>query len=284
MTVKLRFLSNDPISLEEYVCYVENNVDPDDSESVLASAEMLHHLGSNKSLLNNFILEPAKRMTLDSQAGNQALEASLKLAETRDDRFLVRANIWKIPEERGGSLGHEKRLYSYDAPHDHNFDFLTFGFYGPGYTTDVWQYDYHSDLQTGDKVDLKYVGRDSLQSGDIMFYKKSRDVHAQYPPEDLSISINLLVKARDVATRQQFYFDVRSNTVAGMVVGPTLRRKELMDIAGALAIQDAVEPLIEIAMKYPCKRTRHAAMINAIKIAPGAKAQLERSMDTGAIA
>lgn len=60
-----------------------------------------------------------------------------------------------------------------------------------------------------------------------------------------------------------------------MVVGPTLRRKELMDIAGFLEIEDAIEPIIMIAKEYSCQRTRHSAIQNILRIDPSQVELLE---------
>lgn len=100
----------------------------------------------------------------------------------QDKRFLVRANIWKVPEKRVGYNRHEKRLYSYEAPHDHNSNFLTVGLYGPGYETEMWQYQYEDGLKPGDKVDHSYLGRKVLGLGDIMYYEKSKDINSQLAP------------------------------------------------------------------------------------------------------
>lgn len=203
-----------------------------------------------------------KNLTLGSNVGSQSLDASITLATTPSRRFTVRANVWKVPSLWGGSESYEKRLYSYDAPHDHNFDFLTVGYYGPGYTTNLWQYQYSPGLLPGDRVDISYCGRETLATGDVMFYRKSRDIYSQLPPERLSIRLNRFANSRDIDNRPQFYFDVERGLVSNMVMGPTLRRRELLDIAGALNMKEAVEPMTIIASSSPCSRTRQAAQAN----------------------
>jgi hypothetical protein len=72
---------------------------------------------------------------------------------------------------------------------------MTVGFFGPGYETTIYEYD--SSKVTGfvgESVDLRFLETTQLPPGKVMLYRPHADVHAQYPPSELSISLNLMVR------------------------------------------------------------------------------------------
>jgi hypothetical protein len=87
--------------------------------------------------------------------------------------------------------------------------------YGPGYTADIFTYSHESVVESkGELVDTDYVGRFTLDEGSLMLYEASRHIHTQYPPDDFSISINLLPKQKCISPQYAFkiqdakvYFD-----------------------------------------------------------------------------
>lgn len=270
MALSRFFNSADPCEIGEVLQFAEDHVDPNDQDSIFGAAEVLHRLSQKKDLLNDLIIEPIKNTIDESQPENIYTDATFILGSTKSGIFRLRANVWKVPKARGGKDEFEKRLYAYEAPHDHNFDFLTAGYYGSGYETDLYEYDYESMLpKVGEKVAVRFIERTNLSIGKVMMYRRSRDIHTQHPPIDLSVSVNLLVSTEDQLTRQQQYFDVHHQVSAGFVDGPVSFRVDLIEMAGHLGLQNAVEPLHRIASAHSCKRSRAAAVKSILKIAPG---------------
>jgi len=96
--------------------------------------------------------------------------------------FFLRANVW-LPSRllhKTNAEG-EKRLFSFETPHDHNFELLTVGYLGEGYATVIHEYDGPFEGEVGEKVDLRFLKRTSLPEHKVMFYRAStrRRVSAQ---------------------------------------------------------------------------------------------------------
>ncbi|MCG6119435.1 MAG: transposase, partial [Blastomonas sp.] len=97
--------------------------------------------------------------------------------------WFMRANIWPSAQEAVMRESGEA-AFVYGLAHDHNFDFLTVGYFGPGYRSDHYEVDPARIIgKAGDAVDLRFVGSSVLHLGRVMHYRARRDVHCQYPPE-----------------------------------------------------------------------------------------------------
>lgn len=257
------------LGLADYISYVSENVDVSDVESIKLSSQQLYSLSKNKEVLNPILLSPLKEMTGEVQANNVYTDASFILGGDPKRKFFIRANVWKRPVSRGGSTIYENRLYSYFYPHDHNFDFLTVGYLGPGYRSLLYTYDKHQPYGvSGEEVDIKFIGDVILSKHRVMFYEKSVDVHSQIPPEDLSISINLMVPSEYQIHNRQYEFDIEKGRIKNLVRGFATYRKSVLDIAGQIGDPNMVEPLIEIIRSTQCVVTKSAAISALAKITP----------------
>lgn len=121
----------------------------------------------------------------------------------RDDRITLRLVLWLPLQGRFG-----KAPFSYEEPHDHNFDFWTVNFFGNGYRTRLYEYAYDKVSGFNDEaVTLTCCGDAVLSPGKMMFYTRSKDVHIQYPPDDLSVSLNLIVQPEQAPRQYEFGLD-----------------------------------------------------------------------------
>jgi hypothetical protein len=225
--------------------------DPADPESLIASAALLHALGSDPLLLVRR-LNDALGDLATWQSGNRWAAPVLLLGS--GPGWTVRANIWS-PAERD-----EAALHSYELPHDHNFSFLTVGHLGPGYRTEIWEYDHRPGLSEGDRVELTPVEETTLPTGRVMHYRASRDVHVQHPCAATSVSLNLLVHPPEEQAREQLLFD----TVTGTVRGTAIERRRtgqhlLCAIAGHIGDGDTAGVLDDIATTHPLATLRATA-------------------------
>ena len=109
-------------------------VDFDDPERLDNAALWLRRLGNDKQFLGDVLIaELAQRHredVLDSAYGPQVV-----MLAPPNGNFFVRANLWPSTD------GHMLRAsggtsFVYGLPHDHNFSFLTLGYFGPGYWSD----------------------------------------------------------------------------------------------------------------------------------------------------
>lgn len=265
------FEENEPLTLDEYIHFIEDNIDVQDEDSLKESARALHGLSLNKSLFGKMIEESIKKKASSGglQDLNSYTDATFILGDSPTKTFFVRANIWKEPKEIIGTIDYENRLYSYHEPHDHNFDFVTVGYFGPGYTTRIYEYE-HSRVtpRLDEPVDLRFLEETSLPVGKVMMYRKSVDIHTQMPPPSTSISLNLMVPQLPGWHAEQYYFDLEANTLKGFVRGRSAYQVSILSLAGDIGGEDVIDPLISIAQTSPCERTRAAAVDSVLRISP----------------
>lgn len=158
--------------------------DPREEDSLLHAARWLQRLGNNASFLGDHI---TAQLTA-GHAGDATESAygpqAIVLSGMRNG-FFLRANVW--PSERDHAFRTSgARSFVYGIPHDHNFDFLTVGYFGPGYRSDYYEYDYEAVAgRHGERAGLHFVERSALSPGKLMHYRAHRDVHRQLPPESL---------------------------------------------------------------------------------------------------
>lgn len=176
----------------------EIGFDPRDEGNRDEAAMWLRRLTNNRSFLSSLLVDQlAGRLadhpvhTIDSGYGPQAIVLSPLRGNARGSMFL-RANIW--PSERDPCFkASGAASFVYGLPHDHNFSFLTSGYHGPGYRIDYYEYEYDKVVDhPGEPVGLTLVERSALHEGKLMLYRAHRDVHAQLPPEALSVSLNVI--------------------------------------------------------------------------------------------
>ena len=118
-----------------------------------------------------------------------------------------------------------------------------------------------------ENVNLRSMGRFRLDQGRMILYRASRDIHQQYSPESFSVSLNLIsVDFEKAAKINQYYFDVKNSTVAGIV---NRSSAEFITSIAAHFGNDNTEDLLNdlLSLKY-CHRTRAAAYVALFKRRP----------------
>lgn len=190
---------------------------PEDEGSLAHAALWLRRLGNNRAFLGDlFVAELAARHREDNGENAYGPQAFM-LSSPGVSNFFLRANIWPSADEHmlraGGGAS-----FVYDLPHDHNFHFLTLGYFGPGYWSDYYEYD-HEEVAgwRGEQVDLRFVERARLEEGKVMLYRAHCDVHRQLPPDALSVSLNIMHTSGAQAWLDQYSFDVEQSRVSRIV-------------------------------------------------------------------
>ena len=158
---------------------------------VLHAAGWLRRLGRNRDFLAERLLAALAARHRQEDPGN-AYGPQVVMLSQLGSEFFLRANAWPSRDEhvvRASGSG----PFVYGLAHDHNFDFLTFGYFGPGYVSDYWEYDHEAVAGAiGETAGLRYIGRQRLKPGKLMHYRAHRDVHSQLPPPALSVSLNVM--------------------------------------------------------------------------------------------
>jgi hypothetical protein len=256
---------NEKICLDEFTEYVSKNVNPRDEESIFESSFMLKKLSKNK----NFFTD---KLNHELENWEKFQNINLYSAQTftfwASDDFLVRANIWVPPTEVETRTWTNDMFY-YLVPHDHNFSILTVGFWGTGYRTTIYEYDYEKIVGfVGEKVGLRFLENTQLEEGKVMFYRPSKDIHSQEHPEEFSISLNLLATGEDEDFRDQYCFDFETQTIQSNVGSTNMTRTMLLKIAKHIGDGKTANLIESIANVHPAPSVRYEAFSSLVKIYP----------------
>lgn len=250
------------LGLEEYIEYVSRKVDLTDLESIASSALQLRALANDRSLvvreLNTLLMSPKASVrwsTVQSVVLGQG------------EGFYVRANIWPANHEMANARAYQSQL-AYNVAHDHNFTFLTVTHLGPGYETEIYEYDYEkTEGYVGEPVDLRFLQKTRLTTGSVMLYRASRDAHVQYPPAELTITLNLMLESSH--PRDQYHFDLASRTISSVGDPNASGRLSLLKLASLIGDAESEELLDRVATTHACRQTRLSAFESLAKLAPG---------------
>lgn len=268
------------MTLEDFVGFVHENVDLEDFASIKEAAWALRALGNDR----DFILEAYNRelaSILSSTSRNVLTPQTIVLAQERE--FYLRSNIWLPPSAAEQFREREAKLTAYGLAHDHNFHFLTLGYYGEGYETDIYRYDYRQVAGYLDEdAGLEFLGRYRLKAGEVMAYEAGRDVHVQYEPKDIAVSINFIAIPQSTYFQQQMSFDLERGTIAAGLTDSVGTRLFLLSFLKENHDQETVRLLERAALDYPCLRTRSQALRILGEIDPGQHAKILPSVDKNA--
>jgi hypothetical protein len=263
-----------PIALGDLIAALnEEAFDPADEDSFAAAGPLLKRLANNRSFLAEIAVAELKdrcaRQGLESRYSSQVI-----MLHRASEKYFIRANFW--PSERDSvfrASGHSP--FFYHVPHDHNFSFLTVGYFGPGYWSDYYEYDPETVVGLpGEKVDLRFVERSRLEPGKVMLYRAHRDVHDQLPADAMSVSINIMHAVPGLPFLNQYRFDVKSCEIAGILNRSST--EALLALAANHDGGDARDLVESFAARHPCDRIRFAALRELAAAEPDLDAGLER--------
>lgn len=254
----------------------EAGVDLGDEDSLARCAVLLAGLANNRDFLADRVVAELKASYRDQLEANRYSAQVFLLHRSRCGYF-IRANMW--PAERDAAYAASgAAAFAYGLPHDHNFSFLTVGYWGPGYISDYYDYDAEAvDGRLGEPLNLRFVERSSLSEGTMMLYRAHRDIHSQLPPERLSVSLNIMDEGEAVPWRDQYIVDLESGTIARR---PTITAAEML-LRCAVHLTDEGKDIADhFAAAHPVPRVRAAALaaLAAVKEGGGRAAVLERGL------
>ncbi len=245
--------------LEECIAALQaDGFHPQEEESLMSAARWLRKLGNNRDFLADAMIAELK----DAEHGGEdasAYGAQVITLSPLGHDFFIRANFWPSRDEYAfRASGHA--AFSYELPHDHNFDFLTVGYFGPGYASDYYEFDYEAVAGiVGEKASLRFVERSTLDPGKLMHYRAHRDVHSQLPPESLSVSLNIMHAGGAQAWLDQYRFDTEKDEISGIIsaggseiflrVAVGLENPEALDLAKSFSRTHVSERMRLVALE-----------------------------------
>ncbi len=234
----------------------ERVFDPADEDSLHAAARDLRQLGNDRTFLGDILIDELKRRCEPDHEASSYGPQTLVLGRPGTTVFL-RANIWPSPDEHILRASGTAPFY-FDVPHDHNFSFLTLGYFGPGYWSDYYEYDFAEVAgYVGESVDLRFVERARLEPGKLMLYRAHLDVHVQHPADAMSVSLNVMHMAPHQGWFDQYQFDVKENRVAAILNNSA--NEVTLRVALAIGLENARDLAEDFGRGHPSDRMRLAA-------------------------
>lgn len=252
--------SDDVCTLPECIeVLAELGFDADDPASTRAVAAWLRRLANNRTFLGDLLVDRLAGRGGEGIASGYGPQA-IVLSRPRDNRpnaAFLRAAIWPSPRDHVFQTS-GAASFVYGAPHDHNFDFLTVGYCGPGYASDYYEYDYSTVAGYPDEdAGLRFMGRSVLSPDKLMLYRKHVDVHSQLPPESLSVSINVMRLDPAQGWFDQYGFDLERGTVARLL-NPHAS-EAFLRVAVASGAENALDYAGWVGAAHPSDRMRLAS-------------------------
>lgn len=268
------------LDLEEVTARLdESGVDLTDEDSIGRCADLLAGLQRNPDFLADRVIAALKASYADQLEINR-YSAQVFLLHRSPRGYYLRANLWPSVRDAAYTTS-GPAAFAYGLPHDHNFSFLTTGYFGPGYVSDYYEVDPETvDGRLGEPVSLQFTGRSSLSQGKMMLYRAHRDIHSQLPPESLSVSLNIMDEGDHVPWRDQYIVDLEAGTIAKR---PTLTSGEML-LRCAVHLTDNGKDVAEQFAKahlVPRVRANAIAALAAVEEGVGRAAVLERGLRDG---
>lgn len=198
-TWNIRTEGQTPVSLDELIAFFEaRGPYPLSAHDNDEAAAMMSRVMLNRADVCDHIVKAFDQLLAP---GNDDYTPDAVVLHTSKD-FFVRLVMW-LPADSTG----QRSDITDSTVHDHNFTFMTLGLLGPGYDTEVWQYEYVPDGdQTGKIVEGQRQGILRLEEGRVFLFEKSVDIHSQLSPAAFSISLNVIETTN--ATNMQYDFAV----------------------------------------------------------------------------
>lgn len=259
----------------------ESGVDLTNETSIAHCTNLLAGLSRNSDFLADRVIAALKASYTDQLELNR-YTAQVFLLHRSPRGFYLRANMW--PSERDAAFAASgPAAFSYGVPHDHNFSFLTAGYFGPGYVSDYYDYGPETvDGRLGEPLNLKFVERSSLSQGKMMLYRAHRDIHSQLPPESLSVSLNIMDEGEHVPWRDQYIVDLGQEADGRGTIAkrPTLTSGEMLLRCAVHLTENGRDVAEQFARVHPVPRVRANAIaaLAAVMEGEGRAAVLEQGM------
>ena len=260
-------------SLAELVEHVETSgLDTRDEENFASFGPALKKLANDRDFLADLLIAELKDRC-DEQVRDNQYSAQVVMLHVSESGYLIRANFW--PAMQDSVIRHSGTdPFLYHVPHDHNFSFLTVGYWGPGYWSDYYEYDYGEVVgYPGEPVDLRFVEKSRLDRGKVMLYRAHRDVHRQLPADDMSVSLNILETSPSASFRDQYKFDVETSRIASVMTRMSL--EPMLALAAHFGGDNGVDLLADLAAAHPSDRVRWFALRARAAALPALDERLE---------
>lgn len=279
-----------PLDLAEAAARLdEQGVDLSHRPGRMRAAALLAGLARHPDFLADRLIAELKAGYAEQLADNP-YSAQVFLLHRGARGGFIRANFWPAATD-AALVQSGAAAFAYDLPHDHNFAFLTIGYWGPGYASDHYLVDPERvDGRLGEGAALRFAGHSRLAPGVLHHYRAHRDLHRQYPPPRLSVSLNVVEAAEAAAWRDQYIVDLDDAAREGRRIGarrtarivrrPTVSATEQLLRCAVHLSEEARDIADHFARAHPVPRLRARALAALAATEAGAAraAHLERGL------
>lgn len=260
MPLDLTTETTDSIGIDELVEHlIEQKIQPSEEASLASVSPMLARLARNRTFLAEAICNELKDYR-HLQSSNSYSAQVFMLTPPRLSRqsFFIRACFWPSLSDHAVRTSGTAPFF-YHHPHDHNFNFLTVGYHGPGYGSEYYEYEYDQCKGVrGEDVNLKFIENSCLNEGRILLYRAFTDIHNQLPADSFSVSINIMENSIRASVMDQYAFDLKARKISGLLNRSSAT--SLFNVAAALDDTQNDDVLRTIATRHPIDRVRLAAI------------------------
>ena len=275
MPIEISSDDNTSIELGELIEFLfENRIQPMEQDSLASASTALKQLSNNREFLAEMVCSELRNYrNLQSSNSYSAQVFMIYPPQRSGQPFFLRACLWPALADQVVKTSGTDPFF-YNKPHDHNFNFLTIGYHGPGYGSDYYEYDYDEcNGVKGESVDLRYIERSNLSKGKILLYRAFTDIHNQLPPDSRSISLNIMENSIRASMMDQYAFDLSSGRISALINRTSAG--SLFSAAAALGSDEHKEVLRHIAARHEIERIRLAAFDALANTASGTEEALQ---------
>jgi hypothetical protein len=257
MAITFENNTKEQISFDEFVLKVTNTIKKNDVASLVDCVELLQMLSNNETFLIDYLNAGLKNYETFQEENKYNSDIFIL---HRHPLFFIRCVVWNGTTLDADPLNKHEDIYHTLRAHDHNFSFLTVGYLNDGYLTDIWEYDNEAITgYIGEKVDLHFLERTDLPKGKTMLYRASKDIHAQHPPKQQSVSLNIMFNDIHSLTKEQYYFDVERGVIDSHVSVSSSGRHLILELAKLFGNNQTFDLVDNIAKKHPSPYVRSKA-------------------------
>ena len=265
MAIVLKLENEDRLSLLEFVDHLETTFDLDEADSLIGVAPYFRALANDPDLIAYHFNAEIQRV-LDAKEEPHYVSAPLDLANA--PHYSLQAKIW-MPDTLSDALrppsGQSQNIR---RAHNHNFNVMTIGYFGPGNIADLYAFNAKEDrAEIDDRVDLRFIQRVRIQKECAVICREGIDAHAHIAPEALSISMSLSIFSERTQLTDRLVFDPQTSTICGYVDSADIYlRASVVRLAGEVGNEQTLELFDALLRRSPCRRVRAAALMAASRL------------------
>jgi len=221
------------------------------SFSLLECSDVLLKFANNKSFFVDYLNKNLLGDVNNFQSNNQYSEQGYMLHH--NENYFVRLTYWPVLSKNPSVFEAQNNLFSYGFAHDHNFSLLTAGYKGKGYKTNLWEYDHDKVIgYKGEAVDINFLETAYLGEKKALYYRPSKDIHCQFPPEEEdTLAINIILKT-DKILKKQYEFDVVNKKIKNILYGSghNIARFGFINMAKFVNNEKTIDLLEQLSMTH----------------------------------